>query len=76
MSDLKQFIPTQSFTFPEGTVTRFLRGEAESIPASEAELLRAKGLGTVEPEAAVVAASVIAQDSAPAPEPENPSQDG
>ena len=76
MSDLKRFVPSKSFTFPEGTITRFLSGIAETVPATEAELLEAKGLGTIEGDVAGAAAPVVVPDPAPALQPAEPSQDG
>ncbi len=76
MSDLKRFVPSKSFRFPEGTITRFLSGIAETIPAAEAELLDAKGLGTIEGDVAGAAAAAVLQNTDPALRPAEPSQDG
>ncbi|QXZ79664.1 hypothetical protein [Rhizobium sp. L51/94] len=57
---MKMFLPTVSFTFPEGSITRFEAG-IMSLPITdeEADLLEAKGLGT--------ANAVGATDAQPAP---------
>lgn len=45
---MKAFLPNRGFFFPEGSVKRFKPGVLSQIEDAEAELLCAKGLGTIE----------------------------